>query len=314
MAAPENLLSPAALIVGCGYVGRRLAGRLIERGVTVFGTSRSAERAAQLAELGVRPLIVSVTQPVTFAALTPALEQPALDVYYLVPPGRPDSSPSPRQVVLGGVAHMVRQMRRANVRRAVLASSTAVYGQRDGRRVDADTTPQPVDERAKFLLEGERLWREASGKHFVVRFAGLYGPGRIIGMTGLRHGGPLLGDPHALLNVIHVDDAVELLLAVMTADAPNPVELGCDGRPIQRIDYYRHLATRLGLPAPMPASNEDAALLGVNPARLSQASSKALDNIPTCRRTGWSPRYPNFRDGLEAALAETGPRQDNPGS
>ena len=301
-AAPP--LSPAALIVGCGYVGRRLAPRLIERGVTVFGTSRTAERAAQLADLGVRPLIVSVTQPLTFAALTPAIEQPQLDVYYLVPPGRPNSSPSPRQVVLGGVAHLVRQLGRAHVRRAVLASSTAVYGQRGGQRVDADTPPEAVDERAKFLLEGERLWREGSDKHTVVRFAGLYGPGRIVGLNGLRGGGPLLGDPQALLNLVHVDDAVELLLAVMSADDPHPIELGCDGHPVPRIDYYRYLANLLNLPAPLPLDDDMAAMqLGVSRDRLAQSSSKALDNIPTCRRTGWAPRYPNFRAGLEAALA-----------
>ena len=51
---------------------------------------------------------------------------------------------------------------------------------------------------------------------------------------------------------------------------------------------------------------EAAARFHVNLARLRSASSKALDNIPTCRRTGWMPQYPNYRVGVEAALAATG--------
>src|SRR5690606_24618246 len=87
-AAALAAASSAALIVGCGYLGRRLAQRLLEDGRCVYGTTRSLQKARRLAELGVRPLIVEVTQPVTLAALTPALEAASLDVYHLVPPGR----------------------------------------------------------------------------------------------------------------------------------------------------------------------------------------------------------------------------------
>lgn len=241
-------LADHALIVGCGYLGRTLAPRLLARGVTVFGTTRSESHAQELARLGIRPMLVSVTRPVTFAALRPAIEAPALDVFYMVPPGRPGNDPSPRNVVLGGIAHMVKQLRHARVRRAILVSSTAVYGQRGGRRVDADTPPQPNDQRGTFMLTGEQLWRDAGDAFYVVRLAGLYGPGRVIGLAAVREGSPLVGDPQALLNLIHVEDAAELLLAVATAKQPGRVELGCDGRPVLRRDYYAHLASLLGVP------------------------------------------------------------------
>jgi nucleoside-diphosphate-sugar epimerase len=296
-------LAGDALIIGCGYLGRVLARLLQGHGVRVSGTCRTMERAAELAALGVRPLVVSVTQPVTFAALRPALEAAALDVFYLVPPGRPGASPSPRQVVLGGVAHLVRQLRHARVRRAILTSSTAVYGNTGGERVDADSPAEPHDERGKLLLQGEGLWLDASERHHVVRLAGLYGPGRVIGLRAVRQGAPLVGNPEALLNLIHVDDAAALLLATATSPAAGRVEVGCDGHPVPRIAYYTHLATRLGIPPPSTLDDATAGVtLGLDTARLRLASSKALDNILTCRRTGWTPRYGNYRAGLDACL------------
>lgn len=303
---PPVVPASTALIVGCGYVGRRLAQRLIERGQVVFGTTRSPDKARQLAAMGVRPLLVHITQPVTLAALTPALQAESLDVFHLVPPGRPGAAPSPRQVVLGGVAHMVKALRRANVRRAVLASSTAVYSQRGGERVDADSPARPVDERGRVLLDGEKLWLDAGDANHVVRFAGLYGPGRVIGLKPVFDGAPLLGDPQALLNLIHIDDAAALLEAMITADRPGRIELGCDGRPVPRIEYYNHLAERLGVAPPRVLDDEAAArTLGLNVERLRSASSKALDHIATCRRTGWTPRFPSYREGLDDALARS---------
>lgn len=294
--------APTALIIGCGYLGRVLARSLLGDGYTVFGTTRG-RHTQQLAELGVRPLIVSVTQPVTYAALTPALDAPHLEVFYLVPPGKPTDHPTPRQTVLGGVAHMAKQLRRADVRRAVLASSTAVYGYRDGRTVDADTPPLAVNERASLLLEGEGLWRDAGERFRVVRLAGLYGPGRVIGLNAVKAGHPIAGNPNALLNLIHVDDAAALLRAVAGSDEAGGVELGCDGHPPPRRDYYGYLAELLGASPPMVLDAQTAAAMGIDVSRLSRASSKALDHIVTSRRTGWAPRYSSYRQGVPAAIA-----------
>ena len=64
-------MAPGALIVGCGYLGRRVAALLLDRGLVVFGTVRRPSRARDLAALGVHPLVVSVTESQTMAALEP---------------------------------------------------------------------------------------------------------------------------------------------------------------------------------------------------------------------------------------------------
>src|SRR5690606_15695813 len=137
--------SDNALIIGCGYLGRALAGKLLARGATVYGTTQSRPHAEELFAMGVRPMLLSVTQRPTFASLRPALDCDTLDVYYLVPPGHArDDGPTPRNIILGGIAYTLNALRTARgLRRAVLTSSTAVYGQTGGERVDADTSPHP---------------------------------------------------------------------------------------------------------------------------------------------------------------------------
>ena len=49
------------LIVGCGYLGQRVADRWLAAGDTVFATTRSPARADQFAAIGLRPLLGDVT-------------------------------------------------------------------------------------------------------------------------------------------------------------------------------------------------------------------------------------------------------------
>jgi nucleoside-diphosphate-sugar epimerase len=295
-----------SLIVGCGYLGSRLAQRLLADGATVYGTTRSETKARHLASLGIRPMLLSVTQPLTYASLTPALSAESLDVYYMIPPGKIDGSPSTRHVVLGGSAHMVKALKHAAPHRAVMVSSSAVYGQNTAKPVDADTPAEPSSERTQLLIQGEKLWL-AAGTHFsVLRLAGTYGPDRVVGLKAVREGSPLLGNPEALLNLIHVDDAVSLLLAMTHSKSTGRIELGCDGHPIPRLEYYTYLANMIGVAPPIPMDSQTAAArLGLNPARLARSSSKALDNQLTCRRTGWQPAVPDFRTGLNNILNKT---------
>lgn len=300
----------AALIVGCGFLGRCLARKLLDQGTTVWGTTRHQQHARELAAMNVRPLLLDITQPVTLAALAPVLREPSFNLFFMVPPGRNTPGLSPRQILLQGQTSLLRALNPhahqppANLHRAILVSSTAVYGPNDNQQVDADTPPSPADERAQLLLEAENLWLARGQQFKVLRLAGLYGSGRIIGLQSLHDGAPLVGNPQAMLNLIHVEDAAELLIAMTQATNVGRVELGSDGSPAPRLSYYQHLAQRMNLPQPRVLSDAQAAIqLGLNLERLARTSSKVCDPSPTIRRTGWTPRYANYRVGLEQALS-----------
>lgn len=296
-------LAPNALIVGCGYLGLALASELLSREITVFGTTRHSGRGKQLHERGIQPLYLSVTDLLSTAALKPAASCESLDLYYMVPPGRMDGDPPATKVVIEGLAHVLGALDAHHVRRAVLVSSTAVYGQSDGSIVTADTPAQPNDPRGELLLQGEELFHRFGAQTHVVRLAGIYGPGRIVGQRAIAEGAPLIGDPDKYLNLIHVEDAARLLIAMMASDQTGPVELGCDGAPVKRSEYYTYLADLMGMPHPRVMDDEAAAKqMGLNVERLRRASSKRCDHGPTIARTGWTPRVRSYREGLASLI------------
>src|SRR5579862_5939821 len=57
------------LIVGCGYVGRRLGAELVRQGHSVSGLCRSALAEAELKELRILPLIADISVPESFPPL-----------------------------------------------------------------------------------------------------------------------------------------------------------------------------------------------------------------------------------------------------
>lgn len=288
-------MNGSAFILGCGYLGLRLLERLRARGQRVQVTVRSARRAGSLARMGVSVQLLDVTAADAGQCLQSlvASERPGgYDLYYLVPPSR---GPGAEQVLIEGAQRVTAALARVPPRRAVVASSTAVYGDLGGAVVQAETPARPADARGRLLLAGETCWTHSGLPVQVVRLAGLYGPGRVIGQRALLAGEPIGGDPAHWLNLVEISDAAALLEAVATAAAPAAVELGADGSPVRRREYYTWLAGVLGAPAPrFEPAGATAAF---------RAGDRRCDSRTTAARTGWTPRFADFRAGLTAALA-----------
>jgi len=287
--------APEVLIIGCGYLGRELAKNYLAAGYAVTATTRSGHLAAGLADglaARCRVLALDLRDPVSIAAFAQVLGDGApAAVHLLVPPG-----PEPYRVLLEAPARLLHIDPIAAARRIVIASSTAVYGDAAGEWVSADTPAVASDERGRLLLAGEVAWLAHPAAR-VLRLAGLYGPGRLIGAADLRRGSPLLGDPDRWLNLIHVADAAALLAMMAVGTDGARVELGCDDTPARRGDWYAGLAAALGLPAP----TFDGLTRSDGP-RSARAASRRCDNRPTCQRTGWRPRHSDWRSGLAASL------------
>jgi len=278
----ERMTTKAQLIVGCGYIGSRLLRELIRGPDKIFVTSRVARRYEGAAGSGRVNSIRFDTadEQLSLPGSFPGVDE--VDVYCLLTPAALASGEA-RSRLLGWLATLP-------VRRAILASSTGIYGERAGGVVTAETELRPTEPRAQRLQDIEADWRRRRGWG-VVRFAGLYGPKRVIGRQTLMAGETLPGQPAALLNLLHRDDAVALLVACMCATNAPAVEVGSDGTPVTRADYYETLARLLGTAPPrfQAAANEG-------------ERGKAVDPRSTMRRLEWSPRYTDFRDGLATAL------------
>ena len=84
----------------------------------------------------------------------------------------------------------------------------------------------------------------------ILRFAGLYGPGRAVRRSLLERGEPIPGEPEKFLNLIHIDDAARAALAALESRHAEAVYVVSDDRPVTRLEYYARMAELLGSPPP----------------------------------------------------------------
>jgi nucleoside-diphosphate-sugar epimerase len=289
------------LIIGCGYLGQRVGSLLSRRGERVVGSVRSLKRAVHNATMGIEPVIADVLQPHSLGAL-PAAER----VLYCVGFDRAAGA-SMWNVYVNGLQNVLKRLNRTGVvERFVQASSTSVYGQTGGEWVDEESPARPLFQSGKIVLEAEecvRAWASDRGaplSAIVIRYAGLYGPDRLVRLGLVKAGEPIPGDPDKLLNLIHIDDAAQVAVAALAALAAEPVYLACDDRPVTRREYYAHVATLVGAPAPrfeppQPGSLEEAR----------DATSKRIANRRIKVGLGVDLIYPDISTGLPAALSSS---------
>lgn len=270
----------SCLVVGCGYLGARVAARVAAAGAPLAIVTRDPARADALrSRRGAAALLGDYHAP-AFLPFARALPRP-LHVLCLLPPGACADAAG----TLAPLRRLVEMLGALAPESAILSSSTGVYGDA-ARVVTAESPCAPGGAREQRLREIEEIWL-GQPVASVLRLAGLYGPGRIIGLAGVRAAAPIPGDPDAWLNLVHVDDAAALLLKMMEGPGAR-IELGSDGSPVTRRDYYRTLAALAGAPA--PRFDRGPAVRG--------ATHRRCDPASTCERRGWRPMFSDFRAGL----------------
>lgn len=173
-------------------------------------------------------------------------------------------------------------------------SSTGVYGDTGGAWVDESAPTGTGRRTARAEADAEWLARGAR----VVRLPGIYGPGRSAldrVREGKAHRIDLAGQ---VFSRVHVDDIVSA--AMLALEAPAGAYNISDDLPCSQNQVIEHACALLGLPQP-PLQSLDAA--GLSPmARAFYAENRRVANGKAKRVLGWSPRYPNYREGLASLL------------
>ncbi len=282
------------LIFGCGYLGSRVALRWRDAGEPVHVVTRSAERAKLLHSEGFFPLVADVTEPTTLASL-PQAET----VLFAVGMDRA-SGRSVREVYVEGLRQVLDALPEG-VERFIYVSSTGVYGPHAGDWVDEESPCEPLRETGRACLEAERVLEQhrLGERAVVLRLAGIYGPGRIPLAGKLQAGEPIPAPADGFLNLIHVDDAAEVVLAAEQHAQPPRRYCVADGHPAVRREYYAELARLLG--APPPRFSEPAA---DSPAAQRAAADKRVASTRMLAELRVKLRFPTYREGLAAIVAQ----------
>ncbi len=280
--SPLDVTDRPNLIVGCGYLGRRVAARWIAAGKRVAALTR--RNADALAALGVEPILGDVLDPASLRHLPTAST-----VLYAVGLDR-SAGKSMREVYVAGLANVLDTLPPCG--RFIYVSSTSVYGQTDGSWVDEESPTEPIEESGKVVLEAEQLLRSRRPDAIVLRFVAIYGPGRVLRKAALLKGEPLVGDSSRWLNLIHAEDGAEAVLSAESHGEPGETFHIADDEPVTRRTFYTRLAELLGAPAARFDDRPE-----------SDAGNRRIRNAKARERLRWVPRYPHHREGLVAAVA-----------
>lgn len=285
-------MATSKLIIGCGYLGSRVATRWVEAGDEVYALTRSESRAGEFKQSGIIPVIGDVTRPETLKGL-PAAET----VLYAVGFDR-SAGHEMREVYVAGLVHVLGTLS-PSTRRFIYISTTGVYGQADGQWVDENSPCEPVTEGGRVCLEAEGRLQGAdvSFQRTILRLAGIYGPGRIPRVAALRAGEPIAAPQRGFMNLIHVDDAASVVLKA-EQNSPSDLYTVSDGNPVIRGDYYTELARLVSAPPPQfvePSSE--------HPASKRALSNKKISNRRMLEELSPQLTYPSFREGLAAIVA-----------
>lgn len=279
----------SVLIAGCGDLGALLGAELTSVGHHVLGLRRSPPREAPF-----RYHAADLLEPVTYRDQARSAEF----VFHFPSPTSYDEQ-GYRAVYVDAVTRLLTTLREANapLRRFVLISSTSVYGQDDGAWVDERSATEPQRETAHAILEGEHLARTSGFPATVVRFSGIYGPGRDRLLRSVREGAARRTATDVWTNRIHRDDCAGFLAHLTRVATPAECYLATDDLPVLHDDVVTFLAAELGL-APPPVGEQPRSTIRSH----TQGMNKRCSNR-AMRATGYALRYPTFREGYRALIS-----------
>lgn len=277
------------IIAGCGYVGTALGLDLASEGHEVFGLRRDPSGLPR----GIQPIQADFSRRESLLVLP---ERVDFAVYCLAPDAA--SEAAYRVAYLDGLERFLRGLRDQGEkpRRVLFASSTAVYAHSRGEWVDEETAARPVRYAGEILVLAERLLRSSGFETTVVRFGGIYGPGRTRLLDQVARGESRIEPEPHFTNRIHRDDAAGTLRHLIAISSAADLYLGVDSEPADEAEVLRYLAELLEVSPPPERGPDD-------PPPTRRAGSKRCRN-DRLRGEGYRFRYPTFREGYAEIVRE----------
>ena len=270
------------LIIGCGSIGTQLAHVLSANGHRVTGLKRNPPKTAS-------GQVNYVTADITAPAELNSVPTDFDTVYFIVSPdGRHEQSY--RAIYESGLDNLLQHFSRAEVKpQWIFVSSTSVYGQSQGEWVDEDSIAQPSNVFSQLIRQAEQKLLALNAATIIVRFSGIYGPGRESLLRKVMQTLAIQQQPPYFTNRIHQQDCVGVLAFLLERRLAGVALAQCylasDDDPAPMWDVMSWLAERLGCQPPTVKQVDNQ---GVMNKRCNNQRLKAL---------GYQFRYPDYKDG-----------------
>src|SRR5690625_4695518 len=296
-----DLSGKRLVVFGCGYLGRQVVEKALERKMEVTALTRNEADAEFLKGHGLEKIVLAERhEDQWYSEIAP---EPDVALICVGSGGR--GLDGYRQSYVEGVRSVLNWAENyGKIGTLIFTSSTSVYPQNDEQWVGENDSADGSSEGAKILLEAEELLKTSNvvGRWFIFRLGGIYGPGRHHLLNRARSGefAEEEGD-QVFLNSIHVTDAAQAVIAA--AGSGEKVAGGIfnivDDHPERKGEIVRYLREQVrDQPAPTAAnspSNKKRRRVGPRP-------SRKISNRKAREILGWKPHFSDYRSGYAALL------------
>lgn len=284
-------MKTTTLIIGCGDIGMTLGRQLRDVGQRVLGVRRNIQA---LEDSGIEALALDINAEGASSAL------PDADiVVYVVSADRFEESAYQAAYPTGLKAVLAEYGRRKNPpKRVFFVSSTSVYAQQDGEVVDEASPANPHGFSGQLMHKAEQILLKHELPGTVVRFSGIYGPGRDRLIRQVSEGRIAPASPPMYTNRIHRDDCVGVLAHLIDLtlgdQGIDELYLATDCEPAPLHEVMTWLAGKLKVETTDTIQSP-----------LRRRSSKRCDNT-RLRESGYLFRFPSYREGYAQVLEQGG--------
>lgn len=281
------------LIIGCGDLGITLGRELIDEGHRVIGVRR---KTAALQGTGIEPLALDLNEldEIDASALPPADY-----VIYSVSADHFEES-AYQSAYPEGLKRVLSVMEQHEKppRRVFFVSSTSVYGQQEGEEVNEESPTGPTSFSGMLMCEAEQMLFDHPLPGTVVRFSGIYGPGRDRLIHQVAEGRIAAVTPVIYSNRIHRDDCTGILAhLIRIQEGGQPLAnlyLGSDCEPVTMHNVMAWIGKQLKVESTDTMQSP-----------LRRRASKRCNN-QRILETGYQFSYPSYREGYAQILKEGG--------
>ncbi|MFA6920581.1 MAG: SDR family oxidoreductase [Gallionella sp.] len=275
------------LIVGCGGIARCTI-PLLTRRYRVYALVRKP--CEDLRSLGVIQIVGDLDDRGSLARIRGLADV----VLHLAPPPAKGDVDTRTRNLLAALGR--------RVKRLVYISTSGVYGDCKGARVEETQAPNPQSDRAVRRVDAERQIRDWARRNdvnaSVLRVPGIYAADRLP-LARLRAGDPaIVADEDAYTNHIHADDLARICVAALQRARPCRIyHASCESH-LKMGEYFDLVADAFNLPRP-PRLSRAEVQAAVSPAMYSfMNESRRLTNNRMKRELKVKLRYPTVADFL----------------
>ena len=297
------------VIAGCGYLGMKVAGKLIrahhyqpDKILALVSSQNSAQSCRQKGLSCLAFDLDNVSEAAQPAQLCKAFNKNRPVVFYFIPPPPQGEKDTRAEQFINVLSSLSRSHDTELPAKIVLVSTTGVYGHCHGQWVDETTPLNPQADRAKRRVDAEQQFQAYCDSLqiplVILRVAGIYAADKLPEQR-LRALKPIVREEDSpYSNRIHADDLVAICIKAAENASITGIYNCADGHPTTMYDYFMRVAHFCQLAEP-PVISLAQARTRLSAGMLSYMDeSRRIDNNKLLKDFNIRLQYPSIDQGL----------------